>query len=276
MSDLVPGSRSKESDISTDLHQAFERLERILFGKIGNTFEANQMIAVHALLLDVFDRGQRAGRRSATLDDADLITAERSSVAEAAGILLAALGWSSGGLAAAAEEVVARLAQIQRERDDASRDRDAWKDAVLDATVVDWIYTKEHETDPRKAVNDLLVWQQQVALNPAVSKTAYDLVERAEQAEQERKSADVLLHRVCVAMDETSPAEAVEQLEFDQQSWQAACDAIKQGESWPPLSYPSMRDRWIYAALVRRAEQAERERDEARAALAEALSGSRE
>jgi hypothetical protein len=50
-----------------------------------------------------------------------------------------------------------------------------WKEAVIDATVVDWIFTKAHERDPRKAVNDLLAWQQQIALDPAVSKEAHEL-----------------------------------------------------------------------------------------------------
>lgn len=59
----------------------------------------------------------------------------------------------------------------------------AWKDAIIDAAVVDWIYTKEHDSDPRKAVNDLLCWQQKIALDPAVSKEAHDLHQRAEAAE---------------------------------------------------------------------------------------------
>jgi hypothetical protein len=50
-----------------------------------------------------------------------------------------------------------------------------WKDAIIDATIVDWIFTKEHETNPRKAVNDLLAWQVKLALDPAVSKEAAEL-----------------------------------------------------------------------------------------------------
>jgi hypothetical protein len=51
----------------------------------------------------------------------------------------------------------------------------AWKDAVLDAAIVDWIFTEEHERNPRKAVNDLLVWAGKIALDPAVSKEAADM-----------------------------------------------------------------------------------------------------
>lgn len=72
----------------------------------------------------------------------------------------------------------------------AEQERDAWKDAIIDAAVVDWIYTAEHETNPRKAVNDLLCWQQTIALDPAISKPAHDLVERAERAEAELARAE--------------------------------------------------------------------------------------
>lgn len=45
------------------------------------------------------------------------------------------------------------------------QDRDAWKDAIIDACVVDWVLTAEHQTNPQKAVSDLLWWQQKVALD---------------------------------------------------------------------------------------------------------------
>lgn len=65
----------------------------------------------------------------------------------------------------------------------------AWKDAIIDAAVVDWVYCKEHETDPRKAVNDLLAWQAQIALDPAVSKEAANLHQRIAAAEAARDAA---------------------------------------------------------------------------------------
>lgn len=52
----------------------------------------------------------------------------------------------------------------------------AWKDAVIDAAVVDWVYTAEHEVDPRKCINDLLVYQQKIALDPAISQAAMELL----------------------------------------------------------------------------------------------------
>jgi len=64
-----------------------------------------------------------------------------------------------------------------------------WKDAIIDACVVDWIFAKAHETDPRKAVNDLLCWQQRIALDPAVSKDAADLHARINELEAALKAA---------------------------------------------------------------------------------------
>lgn len=58
-----------------------------------------------------------------------------------------------------------------------------WKRAIIDACVVDWIFTAEHESNPRKAVNDLLCWQQKIALDPAVSKDAHDLHARIKELE---------------------------------------------------------------------------------------------
>lgn len=48
----------------------------------------------------------------------------------------------------------------------------AWKEAIIDAAVIDWVYTKEHEENPRKAINDLLCHAQRLALDPAVSEDA--------------------------------------------------------------------------------------------------------
>jgi hypothetical protein len=62
---------------------------------------------------------------------------------------------------------------------------DEWKDAIIDACVVDWIFTTEHKTNPRKAVNDLLCWQQRIALDPAVSKDAAEWQARIEKAESQ-------------------------------------------------------------------------------------------
>lgn len=58
---------------------------------------------------------------------------------------------------------------------------EAWEQmraAVLDALIVGHIYRAEHETNPRKALADLLAWETQIALDPAVSSAAADLIRR--------------------------------------------------------------------------------------------------
>lgn len=55
---------------------------------------------------------------------------------------------------------------------------DPWKAAVIDALVTAHIYTAAHESDPRGALNALLAYEQDVALDPAVSLDAAALIER--------------------------------------------------------------------------------------------------
>ncbi len=68
----------------------------------------------------------------------------------------------------ALREVSEELARVKAERD-------LWQNAVIDGCVTRHIYTKEHDTDPRRALNDCAVWDHQVALDPAVSKDAEKL-----------------------------------------------------------------------------------------------------
>ena len=62
----------------------------------------------------------------------------------------------------------------------------AWKEAIIDALVVGHIYTKEHETEPRKALHDLICWEIQIALDPAVSSDAQALIAKGREEERER------------------------------------------------------------------------------------------
>lgn len=50
-----------------------------------------------------------------------------------------------------------------------------FKEAVTDELVVCGIYTKEHDENPRKAVQDAILWNCSVALDPLVSKEASEL-----------------------------------------------------------------------------------------------------
>lgn len=56
-----------------------------------------------------------------------------------------------------------------------SMDENPWKEAVIDALVVNHILEANHETDPRKALADLIAWEVKVALDPKVSEAAAKL-----------------------------------------------------------------------------------------------------
>ena len=51
-----------------------------------------------------------------------------------------------------------------------------WKERVIDQLVICHILSAEHEADPVKALNDLISWHVQVALDPLVSSDAAALV----------------------------------------------------------------------------------------------------
>lgn len=51
-----------------------------------------------------------------------------------------------------------------------------WKREVLDGLIVAHIFTKEHESNPVKALNDLICWSNDVALDPKVSSRAAELI----------------------------------------------------------------------------------------------------
>ena len=60
-----------------------------------------------------------------------------------------------------------------------------WKDAIIDACVVSWVLKKEHENNPKLAVNDLCVWCHSIALDPKVSSEAKALHGRIAILEEE-------------------------------------------------------------------------------------------
>lgn len=58
------------------------------------------------------------------------------------------------------------------------RDALEWKREVIEALIINCIFIAEHEHNPRRALNDLISWEVQVALDPAVSSDAAALIER--------------------------------------------------------------------------------------------------
>lgn len=61
-----------------------------------------------------------------------------------------------------------------------------WKEAVISELVVSHIYQAKHDTDPRKAIQDAISWNTDIALDPLVSSDAQALIDRGAAAEQKR------------------------------------------------------------------------------------------
>lgn len=85
------------------------------------------------------------------------------------------------------------LRKVQAEKQKAIDDetKNPWKSALINELVVDHIYTVNHETDPRKALADVISWNCRVVLDPSVSKEARDLQQQAIDAALE-SVADLL------------------------------------------------------------------------------------
>ena len=73
-----------------------------------------------------------------------------------------------------------RFATLVLEADDGP-----WKAAVIDQLVIAHILTAEHESDPLKAIQDLLAYHADIAVDPRVSGAAAKLVEQAKAEERE-------------------------------------------------------------------------------------------
>jgi hypothetical protein len=77
------------------------------------------------------------------------------------------------------------LSLLAKSRADVEALRNAdgpWKAAVIDGLVVSHCIQPEHETDPRKALDDLISWHVAVALDPCVSSDAVKLLDAEAEA----------------------------------------------------------------------------------------------
>jgi len=77
----------------------------------------------------------------------------------------------------------------------ASKLEGPWKEAVLNELIVAHIFRGEHQTNPRKAIQDAISWNTDIALDPLVSKDAQKLIDRG--AEQERKRCSSIIFGMC-------------------------------------------------------------------------------
>lgn len=87
---------------------------------------------------------------------------------------------------AALEKARAAIARAEASLDTPQPDADTlWKTAVIDQLVIAHILTAEHESDPRKAIQDLLAYNSEIAVDPRVSDAAALLAEQARAEERE-------------------------------------------------------------------------------------------
>ena len=77
-------------------------------------------------------------------------------------------------------DAIERFAALVLEADDGP-----WKAAVIDQLIIAHTLTAEHESDPLKAIQDLLAYNSDIAVDPRVSGAAAKLVEQAKAEERE-------------------------------------------------------------------------------------------
>jgi hypothetical protein len=56
-----------------------------------------------------------------------------------------------------------------------------WKAVLIDELMCIGIYTKEHDKNPKKALHEVILWNQAVAIDPAVSTDAATLIKQAKR-----------------------------------------------------------------------------------------------
>ena len=61
-----------------------------------------------------------------------------------------------------------------------------WKQSVISELVVAHIYQAKHDTDPRRAIQDAISWNVEIALDPQVSSDAQKLIDRGAAEERAR------------------------------------------------------------------------------------------
>ena len=87
------------------------------------------------------------------------------------------------GVCGLTEKARAAIARAEAALSEPQPDADGpWKSAVIDQLVIAHILTADHESDPLKAIQDLLAYNSDIAVDPRVSGAAAKLVERTKEA----------------------------------------------------------------------------------------------
>ena len=79
-----------------------------------------------------------------------------------------------------------------------------WQEAVIEQLIIHHIYRAKHDSDPQKAINDLLCYSNQIALDPLVSSDAQALIDHGRALAQE--SAQQTKQKQLFEKIETLPA----------------------------------------------------------------------
>lgn len=82
----------------------------------------------------------------------------------------------------------------------------SWKEAVIDAAVVNWTLSSENATNPRQAIADLLAQVEREALDPAISQPAAKLHMRIQQLEDQLNKVHARLVAVTEKLAMTADA----------------------------------------------------------------------
>ena len=61
-----------------------------------------------------------------------------------------------------------------------------WREAVIDALVINWTLDSTNENNPRKALQDLIRIETEMALDPKISGAAQALIDRGVEEEKAR------------------------------------------------------------------------------------------
>lgn len=72
-----------------------------------------------------------------------------------------------------------------------------FREAVIDELVAAHIYTREHDSDPKKAIKDAIDWNVEVALDASVSNSAAALRIKMLQTKLEKFNALLTKHGIC-------------------------------------------------------------------------------
>ena len=116
----------------------------------------------------------------------------------------------------------------------------AFKDAIIDELAVCHILNKEHETNARKAVQDAITWNCQVALDPKVSSDAAALVAEAEKRGMLEAVKIVESYRVSVGNSAAGELAA----EWTMENLRELRDEIRQAAERKTTMYFEPRGKW--------------------------------